>query len=61
MEARTRRRNKYRSIEKVVQAIPEETFGFSADRDFMNRKNKRHLRQQNKANARLVLVITSER
>ena len=40
---------------KVVQAI--RNFGFSADRDFMNRKAKAQFKTADKANAKLVLVI----
>ncbi|MEE1498922.1 MAG: His/Gly/Thr/Pro-type tRNA ligase C-terminal domain-containing protein, partial [Enterococcus hirae] len=40
---------------KLVQTI--RNFGFSADRDFMDRKAKAQFKTADKANAKLVLVI----
>lgn len=40
---------------KLVQSI--RSFGFSADRDFMNRKAKAQFKSANKENARLVLTL----
>ncbi len=40
---------------KLVQAI--RNFGFSADRDFLNRKAKAQFKSANKANAQLVLTL----
>ncbi|MGM0123277.1 histidine-tRNA ligase [Enterococcus sp. AZ194] len=43
---------------KVVQAI--RNFGFSADRDFMNRKAKAQFKSADKAHAKLVLTLGEE-